>query len=186
MPETRAKRSAGADGDQGKKSANLKQKLTESLVDNEDLKLLITLHSTTDVLLKLREDELSQLGVTSRQLAVLTAVQGIGHTSTPLKIARWLDRQPHGISTLVDRMVKVGLVTKTNDLDRKNLVRIGLTAKGKEILDQTRDSGRLQNAMSSLTPDEKQQIMKLLNKLIDGGVQELKKYHYVSDFFRPE
>jgi DNA-binding MarR family transcriptional regulator len=45
-------------------------------------------------------------------------------------------REPHTITKLLHRMEKVGLVTKTNDLEKKNMVGVSITEKGQQAYEQ--------------------------------------------------
>jgi DNA-binding MarR family transcriptional regulator len=52
-----------------------------------------------------------QVGLTTRKHAVLFALRNLKSPVTVPDVARWLDCNPNGISMLVDRMVKDGLLT---------------------------------------------------------------------------
>jgi len=99
----------------------------ESLSTNLDYHLWIFLHRTSHIVLRAREKELAQYGISTAKAAVLDIVRAIGHKATPALISRHLLREAHSVSGLLSRMEKEGLVNKVQDLDRKNLVRIALT-----------------------------------------------------------
>ena len=71
---------------------------------------------------KARAAELARYGITPEQAGVLYVVQTIGPRATPAQISRWVVREPHSISGLLQRMEKDGLIRKDKDLERKNLV----------------------------------------------------------------
>jgi len=94
--------------------------------------LWMLMAQTVDAALKLRERELRQYNISRRESAVLYIIHATDNHVTPATISRYLARQSHSISELLDRMEKKGLVTRAKDLDKKNLVRIVLTEKGEQ------------------------------------------------------
>ncbi len=79
---------------------------------------------------KARARELFRFGITPEEAAVLFVVSRIGDTATPAEISRWILREPHSTSGLLERMRKDGLIYKVKDLDKKNLVRVLINEKG--------------------------------------------------------
>jgi len=79
-----------------------------------------------------REKELRQYNLSTMKSAVLFCINQIGSEVTPAELSRWLLRRSHSVSGLLNRMEKDGLIKKTKDLHRKNLVRVTITEKGKQ------------------------------------------------------
>jgi len=102
--------------------------------DDSDQDLWLLLTHTRYAVFRAREKELQRYGVSPEQVGLLFVVQALGPKATPAAISRHIIRQPHTVSALVDRMAKRGLVKKVKDLDRKNLVRVVMTEKGKKLL----------------------------------------------------
>jgi len=123
---------------------------------------------------KARGRELYRHGLTPVEASVLFVVETIGYRTTPAEISRWLLKEPHTISGLLDRMEKKGLITKNKDLDRKNLVRVELTEKGHEAYNQSLKRESIYNIMSVLSKRERQQMRKSLLKLFDKSIEELR------------
>jgi len=122
---------------------------------------------------KLRARELYEYGITPEEAAVLFVVQAIGDRATPAEIARHLLREPHSISALVSRMQAGGLVRKVKDLERKNLVRVTLTDKGREAYRQSTKREVVHRIMSCLSEEERKQLKMLLQKLCRQTLKEL-------------
>jgi len=122
---------------------------------------------------KLRARELFEFGITPEESSVLSVVQAIGKRATPAEIARYLLREPHSISTLLSRMKETGLVNKVKDLEKKNLIRIELTSKGRKAYKQALTRESIHKVMSCLSEEERRQLDMLLEKLCRKTVEEL-------------
>ena len=85
-------------------------------------------------------------------------VQALGNKATPAALSRHIIRQPHTVSALVDRMARRGLVKKVKDLDRKNLVRVVMTEKGKKTYELSTKRGPIHRIMSYLECGRKERI----------------------------
>ena len=142
------------------------------LID-EDVRLLTALDHTTIAIIRAREKELSQYGLTYMQAAVLFTIQAVGDKTTPAEISRRLFREPHSVSGLVSRMEKAGLVKKDKDLDRKNLIRVTMTDKGKEGYTQSTKRDSIRRIMSSLSKEERKLLKSYLKTLQKKALAEL-------------
>jgi DNA-binding MarR family transcriptional regulator len=132
---------------------------------DEDYNLWVLLHQTTDAALRARQKELDQFGVSVIEVGVLVAIQAIGKEATPSEISRRIFREPHTVSALLNRMEKKGLVRKTQDLDRKNMVRVSITEKGRQAYDKSTGRKSIYKIISSLSEEERQQLRSCLEKL---------------------
>jgi DNA-binding MarR family transcriptional regulator len=74
------------------------------------------------------------IGLTTEQYAVLVTLDYFGATMKVTDIAAWLERSPNSLSMIVDRMVEVGLITGKRDRTDRRLVYVGMTSKGKLLL----------------------------------------------------
>ena len=108
---------------------------------DQRLKTWLLCHQTYDSVFKCEEAVFAKEGLTTQQHAVLIAIKYIDDPVTVSEVAHWLDRNPNGISMLVDRMVRDGLVKRTRGLRDRRAVRLSMTNKGKEILEQATMSG---------------------------------------------
>lgn len=130
---------------------------------DHDLWMLMT--HTRYAIYRAREKELLRYDVSPEQVGVLFIIQALGNRATPSEISRFVLRQPHTVSALIERMAEKGLVKKMHDLDRKNLVRVSMTEKGKKVYDISTKRGPIHRIMSSLDPTERANFQKALEKL---------------------
>lgn len=142
-----------------------RENFEEVLSEDEDYSLWVLLHQTTDTVSRDREKELNQYGIPIRQVATLSIINAIGGRATPTEIARLLFRRPHTVSSILKRMEKDGLVTKTHDSERRNVVRVALTEKGRQAYHDSIKRDSIHNVMSCLTAEERQQLRSCLEKL---------------------
>ncbi len=149
----------------------------KNLSTDQDYDLWVLLRRTSLVVLKARERELAQYGISAVKAAVLLIVQAIGREATPAEISRHLLRESHSVSGLLSRMEREGLVNKIKDLDKKNRVRIAITEKGHEAYYQSAKRESLHNIMSVLSEKERRQLMSYLEKLRDKALLELAITH---------
>ena len=126
-----------------------------------------------DAIHRARREELRQVDITANEAGVLFYTQALGNRAIPSEISRCLFKRPHAISTLISKMEKEGLVNKVNDLDRKNLVRVELTAKGQQAYNYASKRAVIHRIVSSLSEEEYQQLNSYLEKLRDKAFEEL-------------
>ena len=141
--------------------------------DDQDYNLWVLLAQARHAMFKVRQKELDQYNLRPRRAAVLFVVQAIGGHATPAEISRWLFREPHSISVLLSAMEKEGLVKKTKDLDKKNLIRVELTEKGLEAYEKSNQRGSIHEIISCLSEEEHQQLRAILQKLLDKALRKL-------------
>jgi DNA-binding MarR family transcriptional regulator len=132
---------------------------------DEDHDLWMLLTHTRYTIYRARELELQRYGVSPEQVGVLFIIQALGNRATPSEISRYIIRQPHTVSALIERMSGKGLVKKVHDLDKKNLVRVSLTEKGKKIYDASTKRGPIHKIMGILSSEERTELRKILDKL---------------------
>ncbi len=69
------------------------------------------------------------------------------------------------ISYILNRMERDGLLRKAKDLDRKNMIRVSLTEKGKQAYYLSTKRESIRQAISALSEEEYQQLWPCLEKL---------------------
>ena len=151
--------------------------MTTSEFLDEDLNLWILLAQTRALLFVAGETELAKYGISLMQGWTIFTIKAIGERATPAEIARWLGREPHTVSSLLSRMVDLGLVTKEKSLDKKNLVRIVLTEKGERLYQSAIGMQPIHEILASITPSERSQLKSTLEKL-RNTVQKKLGRHY--------
>jgi DNA-binding MarR family transcriptional regulator len=140
---------------------------------SSDYYLWVLFSQTRDAILKARERELHSYRISERHAQLLFIINLIGHNATPAKVARWLFREPHSISEILDRMEKQGLLLKVKDMDRKNLIRIELTEKGYDQYQRSFIPKNIPNILSTLSDDERKQFVSLLMKLRKAAIKRV-------------
>jgi DNA-binding MarR family transcriptional regulator len=132
---------------------------------DEDHDLWMLLTHTRYAIYRAREKELQHYGVSPEQVGVLFIIQALGNRATPSEISRYILRQPHTVSALIERMAEKGLVKKFHDLDKKNLVRVSLTEKGQKVYGNSTKRGPIHKILGVLSDEEKARFRSTLDKL---------------------
>jgi DNA-binding MarR family transcriptional regulator len=140
---------------------------------DEDHDLWILLTHARYAIYRAREKELHRYGVSPEQVGVLFIVQALGNRATPSEISRYILRQPHTVSALIERMAEKGFVTKMHDLDKKNLVRVSLTEKGQKVYEHSTKRGPIHRIMATLSSDERVLLKNVLQKLHTQARKEI-------------
>jgi DNA-binding MarR family transcriptional regulator len=128
------------------------------------------------LLMKLEETTYAARGgVSYQQFLILITIESCDPPVTQTTIARRLLRQLNTISMIVDRMVRLGLVTKTrSEVDRRE-AHVAMTALGKEKLARAiRVGGALRERLgSTFSEEELQTCMRLITRLRTEVLKEL-------------
>ena len=139
-----------------------------------DYELWVLLHQSRDVIAQAREEELKETGLNMVQAGLLNIVKNVEKKPTITNIARWMNRKPHTVFSVVGVMEKQGLVKKKKDLERKNLTRIEITKKGQKALQQAQEhTEAISDIMSCLTDKEANQFRSSLKKVRDKAYEKL-------------
>ena len=125
-------------------------------IDQQDasLRAYIVFMQTAKAALKHADTTLYQKARLSlSKLVILVALSDHGGVMSPSELADWTQTEQHNITTLVSRMKKDGLVTSERDKDNKRFVRVILTNKGRDLLDEVTPVARemIDQVMSSVT-----------------------------------
>ena len=113
--------------------------------------------------------------ITPEQYSVLMVIKCANDPVRPTDVARWIDRRPHSISLIIERMQKSGLVKRISDLPDRRSVRLVVTKKGEKILDQATVGGwkLICEILSDLSQDEMQTLARLMGKVRDKAFNYL-------------
>jgi len=139
----------------------------EFMNDDPSYLLWLLLIQTTKAIRIARQEELDKIGISVSDAGVLYYAAKLGMKATPAEISRCLSKLPHGVSTIISKLEREGLVQKVNDLSRKNMVRVVLTEKGKEIQ-------AIHEIAASLSEEESEQLTGLLQKLRNAALERIK------------
>ncbi len=124
-------------------------------------------------MVRVTENELRPIGLSMIGAAALFLVKNAKTPATPAQLSRWLFREPHTVSGLLNRMEKQGLIRKTRDLERKNLVRVTLTEKGEKAYQQQSEMRIIRKLLSSLSPKQRNNLTTYLRILRSKALDEL-------------
>ena len=147
--------------------------MKDTSVANEAYKLWVRLHQSTHAIQKARDRELRPLGISTMYAAVLFVVQANDSRATPAEISRWIFRERHTVIGVLNRMEKKGLIRRVRDLDRKNLVRIALTEKGRKAYDESMKTEEINRIISVLSKEECRQLDSGLDKVLNKALTDL-------------
>ena len=131
------------------------------------------LHRSYNAIAKLRKKELNQYQITLPQSAVLRVILRLEERATLPNIAKELFLEPNSVSEQLQRMEKDGLIKRTKDLNRNNLLQVEITQDGYNVYLTTLKQQSIDEVMSVLTEDEKSQLWLLLAKLREQSVSKL-------------
>jgi DNA-binding MarR family transcriptional regulator len=141
--------------------------------NDADFALWILFNAAREIIHEVREKELKRCGISVRQAGILYAISNdLGDYAKPSDIARVSNREPNSISTIIDRMERKGLIKKSKDLQKKNVIRISLTDKGKEAHLLAYNRRSIHRIFTCLSEEEIGQMQSCLNKLIARALQE--------------
>lgn len=109
------------------------------------------------------------LDVTMPQMKVLMLLRENGALRVGV-LARHLNVSTPTITGIVDRLVRQGLVRRDDDPTDRRVVLNVLTRQGEEMMDRLRQRGdaELARMVATLTPRERHDLTRLLNRLKDS------------------
>jgi DNA-binding MarR family transcriptional regulator len=150
--------------------------MPEDPPEDRDFKLWQSLLNTVHMVSKARTKELQKYAISTNTAAVLDCVKSSPINPTPSQIARWLIREPQSTSGILNRIEKRGLITKTTDSVRKNVIRVALTKEGEELYDDFITKRKsIHSIISALSEEERMQLATCLKKLQTKVAPRLKK-----------
>ena len=152
----------------------VKAEAPATLSSSEEYELWSLLGQVNNGMLRARDNELRQYGVSSVQVAILYAVKTLGDSPTQSDIARWVVRKPHTVAAALERMERQGLVRQVRSAGGRKLVKVEVTEKGEEAYRRQHRQRRVIPAiLGSLTPQERDVLRTTLRKLRDSTLSEL-------------
>jgi len=144
-----------------------------SSIENKEYDLWILLSRVYHLIAMLRKLELSKYKILPVQSYILFIIKALGDETTPSKISEYVYQQRSSISDILNRMVKQGLIRKTNKSGGNKRVIVTLTAKGEKALTLSKYREYLHKVMSSLTENKKRQLESAMEILRDSAINEL-------------
>jgi DNA-binding MarR family transcriptional regulator len=144
-----------------------------SKIVDKEYDIWILLSRVYHLIAMLRKLELSKYNILPVQSYILFIIKALGNETTPSKISEYVYQQRSSISDILNRMVKQGLIKKTNKSSGNKRVIVTLTAKGEKALALSNNREYLHKVMSSLTEEKKGQLESAMEILRDNAINEL-------------
>ncbi len=132
-------------------------------VGDDSFSLWLLLDYTRSAIGRLRDYEISNIGITPEQAVILQVLTNLNGKSTIRQISDSWMRRMHSISTMAHRMEKQGLVKITKYPGRKEL-EVSITDKGSEL--QAKLTRTSIDAVFSFLSKEERHILSLSLKLL--------------------
>ena len=142
------------------------------------------LGQTLMLLEKYQKKVFDEIGISSPQFYTIAAIKYLPPPVTATEIAKWVNRSTNAVNVTLTGMEKEGLVKRTRNLkDRRNL-RLTLTKKSEEYFNKTITPyiNLPVEEMSSLSDNEVQTLIMLLQKLMKAVAEDLKKNNQKLDY----
>ena len=116
-----------------------------------------------------------KLGLRKKRHSVLLALRNLKDPVTVSDVARWLDRNSNGISMLINRMEKEGLIEKVRDMPDQRAVRLITTKKGEEYFEKGRMVNRelVKTIFSDISEEDSVKMITLFEELRDKTLDYL-------------
>lgn len=139
---------------------------------DEYYRLWLLLNQTRSAVFKARHKKFGRY-LHPNQAAALVVIWAYEGQATPATLSRHLFLEPHSASELIIRMEQKGLVRKSRDKDRGNMVRISITDKGREICSEVVQTDFIRRIMSSLSAEQREQLRAYLLILLSETLKEI-------------
>ena len=95
-------------------------------------------------------------GLTTERYLVLLAIKNHDTPARIVDIARWGERRANSVSTIVDRMIRAGLLKRVRDKTDRRTVHVFITGKGEDAIKSANSAAVefYQQIMSPLSLDD--------------------------------
>ncbi|MBN2039447.1 MAG: winged helix-turn-helix transcriptional regulator [Spirochaetes bacterium] len=119
----------------------------------------------------------AKLGLRKKKHSVLLALKNLKNPVTVTDVARWLDRNSNGISMLINRMEKEGLIDKIRDMPDQRIVRLTITEKGEDYFEKGKLLNRelVKTIFNDIDEEDLEKLSILLQKLRKKTLDYLNK-----------
>jgi DNA-binding MarR family transcriptional regulator len=139
---------------------------------NEDYSLWLLLSQTRSAMFKARHKKFG-VYMHPNQAAALVMIWRYNGQATPTVLANNLFLEQHSTSELIERMRKKGLVTKTRDKTKGNIVRVAITDEGRKICSEMVQVDFIRGIMSELSATQRKQLRSFLSIIFRAVLREL-------------
>lgn len=146
--------------------------MNQEIMQDRDFKLWTILYQARDTILKIRKKELYKYDLSFMQASVLFAIEANGGKASMNDLSKWIFRGPNNTYTVVTRMVRDGLLSKSK-VSGKNANLISLTDKGREAYERSLKIESIREVLSCLSEEERKQLWVTLGKLRDKALKSV-------------
>jgi DNA-binding MarR family transcriptional regulator len=155
---------------------------------NEYQKAILNIWYTHNFIITNMNELFKDYDITRQQYNVLRILRGQypAHASINVIKDRMLDKMSD-TSRIVERLRLKGLISRTDCKNDKRSVEIRITPTGLALLERMQDSvDKLENLLSTLSPEETQQLNRLLDKLRGSEIEEMVENQTLELVSQPE
>ena len=133
------------------------------------------IYTVSAIVRKASDRALAQWGLSVAQAPVLGILHEAKRPIMITEVARRLFLETPSVTTMIDRLSERGLVERIKDPKDRRKTLVGLTAKGKRLVESIREPGRqLQEEMfGALDDGERESLKALLQKFRDANIYRL-------------
>ena len=129
--------------------------------------VVMLLGLTLAALDKAMQQQARTSGLTAKEYEVLILVKELGDRAIPAELSRILLRRPPGITTLLNRMEKRGLVKRKAHPDNKKIRIVAMTQKGQQALEVAGRRHVLDDILRTMSSEKYARLWDLLEELKD-------------------
>jgi DNA-binding MarR family transcriptional regulator len=134
--------------------------------------LWLLLSQTRSAIYRARQEKIGHYLHPNQALA-LCNIWAYKGQATPAMLSRNLFLERHSVSELISRMEENGLVKKTRDEKKKNVVRVAITEKGRKVGHEVIQREFVNGIISALTEEQQDQLRNFLNILLISAQKSL-------------
>jgi DNA-binding MarR family transcriptional regulator len=159
----------------------------ETDLRQEKFELWKLLDCTRHAIISARELELREYGISPEQAAILLRIHELNNKATQKQISHIIFRKANTVSVAVKRMEKQGLVKRARKKNQNNSIYLSLTRKGEAIYRKTLERKTIDDILSTISPDQSQQLKSSLKTLFNAAVNEIarsKKDAFLENVFK--
>ena len=138
-----------------------------------DYDLWALLNQARDTLMMVRKNELVKYDITAIEAQALNILADSEESIIPAELSRKMFRRHNSIISLLGRMERNGLITKTRDSKKPNVWNISLTEKGRIASTHSLKRESLHLVMADFKKDEKIRLFHFLKLIRDKALEQL-------------
>jgi DNA-binding MarR family transcriptional regulator len=134
---------------------------------NLDLRVVRMVYQTYTRFQNCLDEILRAQRLSTERYLVLLAIENHGGTARLTDIAHWAERSPNSVSTIVERMVKAGLLIRVRDNCDRRVVNVSIASKAEDLLGPANEGALefLREIMSPLSCEDEHTFVSLFSRI---------------------